>query len=224
MTDTIEERLELSINEANALRARLGLKPLRVTTTDNSTKQPVLVKDGSRKSDSDNDDDDDDDDVFMNGETLGTTISTDENALSWAQKMRDVSGVSAALKAAKVKKNLNSRNAVGDRDAEQDLAGMTVAAGLGEIGSEEMVLTLKDESILDVNENHKNSGVVEGKDQLENLTITEKYKAKDVMKRKRELAKYKSGYSGMFVRYYITNHISLRGRIYTLLKIFLIVY
>ena len=201
MTDAIEERLELSIEETNALRAKLGLKPLRVTSEkQQQPQQQSLRKSAQIPSSPDkkgDDNDDNDGDIFTNGETLGTYQSADDNALSWAQKMQNVTGVSAALKAAKIKKQLNSRSSTGNH-TEQDLEGMTVAAGIGDIGNEETILTLKDESILDVNENNKFSGVVDGNDQLENLAITEKYKAKDIMKRKRDLAKYKSGYSGKF--------------------------
>ena len=79
---------------------------------------------------------------------------------------------------------------------EADLMGLKVVANVDDIGSEQVILTLKDESILDVNENFKVSGVTKSDDQLENLDITEKYKIRGNMKRKRDLARYKSGYAG----------------------------
>merc|ERR1719215_1700148 len=115
-----EERLELSIEETNALRAKLGLKPLRV----NETKSPTISAPppASAPADTIIDHEDtkgDGDDSLFFGDTKGLADEDDENTLSWAQKMRGVSGLSAALKAAKLKKK-NKIQKAGDKGEEQD--------------------------------------------------------------------------------------------------------
>jgi len=200
------EVIELSIDETNALRLKLGLKPLKVTFGKDK-QQPTATGTASIRN-HDNDDhssassDDQEEDgnhksIFKNGFSLADD-SADGDALSWARKMKSArppsvldTGIDTAGGQKRPKNGEN--NQIHD---ETDLMGLKVVANVDDIGSEQVILTLKDESILDVNENFKVNGVTKSDDQLENLDITEKYKIRGNMKRKRDLARYKSGYAG----------------------------
>lgn len=200
------EVIELSIDETNALRLKLGLKPLKVTSEEDK-QDPTVIGAASIRS-HDNDDhssassDDQEEDgnrksIFQNGVSLADD-SADGDALTWARKMKIAKPPSVldpgidTVSGQKRPKNAEN-NQIHD---ETDLMGLKVVANVDDIGSEQVILTLKDESILDVNENFKVSGVTKSDDQLENLDITEKYKIRGNMKRKRDLARYKSGYAG----------------------------
>lgn len=199
-----KEQLKLSIEETNALRATLGLKPLRVggkskkvnrceSESAKETQKQVKEKEDALSACNNGD-------VADDAETEKATFLTSslaesyeaENALSWAEKMRK----KKTSEIIKKKATNRAKSSTNNKYSSRHLQGMEVSANLEDIGSENVVLTLKDESILELNENSMASGLNDTSNVLENAAISEKYKAKENLKRKRELANHKSGYSG----------------------------
>lgn len=193
-----EEALELSVEETNKLREKLGLAPLR-TNTNKEVHKPAentgekeeslqriqqaklrrQVEDGAAR-------------VFGTS-TLGLNDQSDvnkkddEEALSWAERMRKQKTTSA--KKSKKKKGVQPKDQKLDY-GETDLEGMQVRNNMtGLEAGEEAVLTLADAPILETKTfvSNKVVGLNEEEDALENVGLTEQEKQRDGLRKKRML-------------------------------------
>lgn len=193
-----EEALELSVEETNKLREKLGLAPLRTNTNkevhkpaeNTGEKEEALqriqqaklrrqVEDGAAR-------------VFGTS-TLGLNDESDvnkeddEEALSWAERMRKQPKTSP--KESKKKKEVQQKDQKLDYD-ETDLKGMQVMNNMtGLEAGEEAVLTLADAPILETKTfvSNKVVGLYEEEDTLENVGLTEQEKQRDGLRKKRML-------------------------------------
>ncbi|KAJ3366512.1 hypothetical protein GGF32_005514 [Allomyces javanicus] len=183
--------ISLSVEETNALRAKLGLKPLRLEGSDHDKKahsnfaaaaaeqkkqQEIadvrrrLEKSQNRRKLQEK----------LKGATLGTADDSIDDAAAWiqrqkklaARKQQEFDGLESAAVAAP-KSEYTSK----------DLAGLKVTHKLDDLNEgDEMVLTLKDKGVLDEDD----------EDELENATLRDVEKAQEAV----ELRGKKQAYSG----------------------------
>jgi len=206
-----EEVLEMSVDETNALRAKLGLKPLR---SGSSTKKEAVHKPAENDGDSK--------EVRERLEraklqrdvqkgvatTFGNATLADEgksDALSWAERMR-MQQASAAQEGTKSKKGQNNKQAENSNNTEdenysqKELEGLQVAHNLAELeAGSTTVLTLADAPLLETKANRQVVGLNEGEVALENVNLTEQKKQQDGLRKKRLLEMglgRAGGYSG----------------------------
>ncbi|CAJ1966904.1 unnamed protein product [Cylindrotheca closterium] len=181
-----DEVLEMSIDETNKLRDKLGLKPLRSgsgkevvhkpATNDGAAKEAAarisearLQRDVQRGA----------------AKTFGSqTLSddADKSALSWAEKMRQQKD--EAPKKSKTKKTTKTN----ERYDDNDLEGMQVSHKMSELeAGSTTVLTLADAPLLEKNESNKATGLNEAEDTLENDNLRDQKKQQDGLRKKRML-------------------------------------
>ena len=206
-TNKEEEALELSVDETNKLREKLGLAPLRITESARSKKKDIhkpatnigleeevsqrieqaklrrQVEKGATN--------------LFGSSTLGRddenqTNKTDNDlSSSWADKMRQQAKVPPKRKNTKNEQQNFELSMKGKRNYnEDDLEGMQVRNSMAGLGAgENAVLTLADTSILDIKTSvsKKVIGINEEEDALENIQLTEKEKQKDGLRKKRML-------------------------------------
>ena len=208
-----DEILEMSIDETNKLRAKLGLKPLNDTSSSSKIVHKPAENDGEEK------------EIQQQLEhaklrkdvqkgvakTFGSATLADEgedNALSWADRMRRQKEEAAAAaattsKAVKKKKKSKKKGSFKTKDGDdydsKELEGLHVAHNVAELESgSTTVLTLADASILET-DNNRAVGLNEDDVALENVNLTEQKKQKDGLRKKRmlELGMGRAGgYSG----------------------------
>lgn len=193
-----EEALELSVDETNKLRAKLGLAPLRGTNNTGKSKEihkPAentgsldeaaqrieqaklrrQVQEGAVK-------------VFGSS-TLNDDDDDDKASLSWAERMRQQAKAPKKIKKDVQPKNGGSEKGNNDYN-EADLEGMQVRNSMAGLeAGEDAVLTLADTSILktDTLVSNKVVGINDEEDALENIKLTENEKQRDGLRKKRML-------------------------------------
>eukprot|EP00535_Pseudo-nitzschia_heimii_P007038 CAMPEP_0197190550 /NCGR_PEP_ID=MMETSP1423-20130617/21860_1 /TAXON_ID=476441 /ORGANISM="Pseudo-nitzschia heimii, Strain UNC1101" /LENGTH=801 /DNA_ID=CAMNT_0042642951 /DNA_START=6 /DNA_END=2411 /DNA_ORIENTATION=+ len=202
-----DEALELSVDETNKLREKLGLAPLRISESAGNKNKDIhkpaenighqeevsqrieqaklrrQVEDGATQ-------------VFGSS-TLGHDDEIEkketgnEASLSWAEKMRQQAKVPSNRKHTKnERQNLKQFKTEERTYNEGDLEGMQVRNSMTglEVG-ENAVLTLADTSILNTKTSvsKKVIGINEEEDALENIKLTEKEKEQDGLRKKRML-------------------------------------
>ncbi|KNE70919.1 hypothetical protein AMAG_15012 [Allomyces macrogynus ATCC 38327] len=183
--------ISLSVEETNALRAKLGLKPLRLEGSDHDKKahsnfaaaaaeqkkqQEIadvrrrLEKSQNRRKLQER----------LKGATLGTADDAIDNAAAWIQRQKKL----AARKQQEFD-GLESTAVAAPKSeyTSKDLAGLKVTHALDDLNEgDEMVLTLKDKGVLDEDD----------EDELENATLRDVEKAQEAV----ELRGKKQAYSG----------------------------
>eukprot|EP00537_Pseudo-nitzschia_pungens_P013490 CAMPEP_0172387498 /NCGR_PEP_ID=MMETSP1061-20121228/4792_1 /TAXON_ID=37318 /ORGANISM="Pseudo-nitzschia pungens, Strain cf. pungens" /LENGTH=814 /DNA_ID=CAMNT_0013117149 /DNA_START=140 /DNA_END=2584 /DNA_ORIENTATION=- len=202
-----EEALELSVEETNKLREKLGLAPLRTNTggADESKKKEIhkpaentgeqeealqrieraklrrQVEDGAAKT--------------FGTSSLGLGDEADENKNDgdddddWAVRMRQQTEAPAKKNKKKKKKEQSLNGQEGNYD-ETDLEGMQVRNSMAGLGAgEDAVLTLADAPILQTKTfvSNKVVGINEEEDALENIGFAEQEKQRDGLRKKRML-------------------------------------
>ena len=197
-----EEVLEMSVDDTNQLRAKLGLPPLRDVTSkvhdvDLVAKQKQEEEVRLEEREQLKEDVERGIQTTFTAKSLGEETSNDVS--SWAAKLRQKASSSSAVekdgkktKKKKSSKKLKQGDNNNDTYDESDLKGMTVSHAASELeAGSTTVMTLADAPLLETNEH--NAHIVTGlnKDadtpQLENVNLAEAAKQRDGLKKKRQL-------------------------------------
>ena len=225
-----EKVLELSIHDSNALRAKLGLPPLRESSTERESKiqhapainlgQQQQVQQGIEKATLQR--------QVQKGVSKFAVPSLGESttdAKSWAQQMRNkeqptkdsteptTTKKSKQKKANKRDKKVSKTNKTGNDYTEDDLRGLRVGHSVAELADgSTTVLTLADSSILQVDQDSHNKvlGLDEDGPQLENVQLSEQQKVQDGLRKKRQL-ELGSGRAGGYAGYDDDEFVELGG-------------
>ena len=198
-----KELLEMSVDETNGLRAKLGLAPLRTGSSSSSNivhkpaendREAQEAVERIQRSKLQRD--------VQQGisSTFGssTLADEDENAMSWAEKMRQqkskgtstsTSASSATKKKKKEIKHQSSSTVNNSNYDEKDLEGLNVAHNMTEIeAGSTTILTLADDSLLETTTDGKRPvGLKDGGATLENVNLTERKIQQDGIQKKRQL-------------------------------------
>jgi len=218
-----KEEISLSVSETNALRAKIGLPPLKVdgdeskagtsrsnaiharpANTQAEAEARKRVEDAAARRE-----------AAAKVQALANEVKSDENELSagdFAAKMRagDKSAESAKVKAKRKKKKKtlksNPQLSLNDEDDEgqytsADLAGLKVSHNAAEFAAgSTTVLTLADQRIINVDgDTHKATDVNAAEIELVNVNMDHDSQARENLKRKRQIelgSGRAGGYSG----------------------------
>ncbi|KAF9435882.1 hypothetical protein BGZ76_005323 [Entomortierella beljakovae] len=187
--------VSLSIEETNAMRAKLGLKPLKAGPEISSQK---IAEDNLKRQREEEAQKARDDSVkskiakarnkrelnkVVAGKGLGeASDDEDGDVFKWTMKSRQKQKVRQAAEAAKREKELQELDEVYQADYDEEhLSGLRVGHDMSDFhDGEERILTLKDSTILD-NEEHG--------DELINIQLSEKYKLEKNLENKKKVNK-----------------------------------
>ncbi|GMH83690.1 hypothetical protein TrST_g5862 [Triparma strigata] len=202
-----DKEITMSIEETNALRISLGLKPLNdtkkkeVTFINTSTSNEMAVKERLEKSK-----------VMReerakankkNKKSLGEDSSASDSAADWVKQSRLNALAKKATPAptsSNTSSNKNKKEEVeGEEYSSSDLQGLNVAHSMEAFESgEDVILTLGDTSILETGENGMYTGLNEEGSKLENVNLAEQERVRKAKRKKSKLdaMKYSGGYDG----------------------------
>jgi U4/U6.U5 tri-snRNP-associated protein 1 len=188
-----KEVLEMSVEETNDLRAKLGLKPLTTGKSKEEVHKPATndraaqeaaerIERAKLQRDVEN----------GIAKTFGSSTLADENdnsALSWAERMRQQKTDTTKKKKAKKSKDGESNKTTETTTYdEKDLEGVHVAHNMSELeAGSTTVLTLADVSLLETSQSKKAIGLNEEGIALENVNLAEQKKQQDGLRKKRLL-------------------------------------
>jgi len=188
--------LEMSVDDTNALRAKLGLPPLRESSSSRKIEDANL-KGKQREEDEKNlaEAIQLEDDVqrgiksTFTAKSLGDTEDNDVSA--WAAKLRSATGADDKKKAVKKTKKSQKGQKKDDKYDEEDLKGINVSHAMSELeAGSTTVMTLADAPLLESSQHNphlakglnRNDGPT-----LENVNLAEQGKQADGLKKKRQL-------------------------------------
>eukprot|EP00934_Nitzschia_sp_Nitz4_P004786 Nitzschia sp. Nitz4//scaffold88_size82704//30801//33128//NITZ4_005289-RA/size82704-processed-gene-0.50-mRNA-1//1//CDS//3329559485//4776//frame0 len=188
-----QEVLEMSVDETNALRARLGLAPLRTGDGKASAKKEVIHKPAQNTREEDATKQRIEQAKLKREakqgaeQTFGSSTLSDnqkQSALSWADQMRK----QPSKKTAKKSVATSSNKAQTTSYQEHELEGMHVSHNANEFETgSTTVLTLADAPLLQTQHDGKAVGLNEDGVALENVSLMQSKKQEDGLRKKRLL-------------------------------------
>ena len=198
-----EEVIELSIEETNALRVKLGLAPLRVDkddkttgTDDNNRKEdihlpaPDMAKEEQTKSRIEEMKLAREVQSNLKNKFSHSTLGDNDKSLdaaSWAERMRQQEKNNKSKSKKSAKKGVEKPT--GSEYTSEDLEGIQVSHNLSSFQTNtNAILTLADENILEQNENNMIIGLNENHtSRLENIEMADAKKVKENLRKKRRI-------------------------------------